>query len=479
MGKLDLYQDKTTSLNTISDSDKIAVFNDSTTPPTRDLVDATVLNSYFSVGGTAGIDGRNPFRGAWASAGNYQTGDIVERHGVLYYRSGGDSSSTTAPPSSGWTSMRGGQGPQGDPGTAGVSGVPGSPGVDGRNPFRGAWDAGASYETGDIVSHNNVVYWRSGSNITGDVNNAAPNSDNDWSTLGNAQPTSKPAPDHYVAWGGSYNPLTSSTFTDDLLNYRIITPAGATGLGFESVGSRVIIGTHDHKRGQIYWQDTAGIVDPRRALLQFTITAAAQTYHYFVIGMATNDPEQLSGDTTNRGWQLFDRGIVLVYCPNDTSIGGDSALYLMSAQDGGPDGSNAYWGANTARADAGEWWAADGISGVHVSHSNTNHKNNAGLGLNASFNLHATNRVGWSFETFDRDLRFYIDGTLIATWFWDPSYYPFRSARPEGNNYLVRSTAHTQRTIDGASVSPITYVHEFGLSPASSRAPGGGKRRFV
>ena len=272
----------------------------------------------------------------------------------------------------------------------------------------------------------------------------------------------------HVAWGGGHNPLIATDFAPKLLDFDTITPADAMGLGFDSTGSRIKLGSHDNVRGQLYWRDDLGVADPNRILLQFTISAAADTDHHYVIGVGTNSPDQPSENASWRGWNLFDSGIVLAYIPQETGLTGVHAFYMMATQDG-VDGSTANWEVNTARLDAGAWTAVDGVA--RVTPSTTDAKANARLGMTGTTRLDATSRKSIAIEHFDRQTHLYINRSLIGIWNWSADRAPFRSSRNNrGYYYLVRSTAFERTLVSGTQTSPATYISEFAVSPARVQA---------
>ena len=270
----------------------------------------------------------------------------------------------------------------------------------------------------------------------------------------------------HVAWGGGHNPLVSDAFAAKQLDFDIITPADAVGLGFDTTGSRIVLGSHDHKRGQLSWWDSREVADPNRIIMQFTITAAADTEHDYVIGIATNSPSQ-PANAQWRGWDLFDSGIVLAYIPEETGLTGTHAFYMMAASDG-VTASDSNWINHTARLDAGGWQAVDGVA--RVTPSTTDAKANARLGMTGTTRLDGSARKSIAIEHFDRQTHLYINRALIGVWNWSEDRAPFRSGRNRGDNYLVRSTAYERTMVSGTLTSPITHIYEFSVSPARVQA---------
>ena len=281
---------------------------------------------------------------------------------------------------------------------------------------------------------------------------------------------------HHAAWGGGFDPTTGGPFGVAGLLLEPVSPVPNTDVRYVSTGGRVQIGRHLNSRGQLLWRDTYGVADPARCILQASLTAAAGSEHLMVFCIGTNNPAQLSGDTVNRGWQLFDRGIAIALDPIDGNGNGGGTLNMMGCQDAGGGAAynvnDGFWGNAVARATAGMWEVPSGVSGVVADPSTTNHRQNARLKLDGSRRLDASNRKAISIETFDRELRVYWDRELIAIWHWAAAFAPFRSGRARGNNYMVRSTAGDRVVVNGSLTSPATYCHEFAVSPAQRRSPG-------
>ena len=281
---------------------------------------------------------------------------------------------------------------------------------------------------------------------------------------------------HHAAWGGGFDPTIGGPFGVTGLLLEPVSPVPNTDVRYVSTGGRVQIGRHLNSRGQLVWRDTYGVADPARCILQASLTAAAGSSHLMVFCIGTNNPAQLSGDSVNRGWQLFDRGIAIALDPLDGNGNGGGTLNMLGRQDAGGGAAynvnDGFWGNAVARATAGMWEVPSGVSGVVANPSTTDHRQNARLALNNSRRLDASTRTGISIETFDRELRLYWDRELIAIWHWAADFAPFRSARPRGNNYMVRSTAGDRVVVSGTLTAPTTYAHEFAVSPAQRRSPG-------
>ena len=278
---------------------------------------------------------------------------------------------------------------------------------------------------------------------------------------------------HHAAWGGSFNPLTSNEWGSTGLTYDIITPAAPTGIGFISTGSRMRIGDDSNERGQLVYNDTNGVVDPSRCLLQVALNAEEGGTHLFAMMIGTNSPAQTPGSDTNRGWQLFDRGICVIYDPTSTT---DSPRFVVMAAQDGVTGNDAFWGNNAALTDAGAWTVPTGVSGVTTTNSSTDALVNASLYV--ATRLTESAHTGISLEQFDREMRLYWNREHIGTWTWSATRAPFRPDRTaHGPYYGIRATSHSNRTYNGATVSPHLDVVEFALSPASRRAPA--RDRFI
>ena len=278
---------------------------------------------------------------------------------------------------------------------------------------------------------------------------------------------------HHAAWGGSFNPLIEDDWGTTGLSYDIITPAAPTGIGFVSTGSRMRIGDDSNERGQLVFNDANGVVDPSRCLLQVALNAEEGGTHLFALMIGTNSPPQTSGSTTNRGWQLYDRGICVIYDPTSTT---DSPRFVVMAAQDGVTGNDAFWGNNAARTDAGAWTVPTGVTRVSTTNSNTDALVNASLYV--APRLTESAHVGISLEQFDREMRLYWNREHIGTWTWGAARAPFRPDRAaHGSYYGIRATSHSNRTYNGATVSPHLDVVEFALSPASRRAPA--RDRFI
>ena len=271
---------------------------------------------------------------------------------------------------------------------------------------------------------------------------------------------------HHAAWGGGFDPSdTTSPWHGHGVVYESISTE-TTGLGYASTGGRILIGRSDNRRGQMRWRDINGVADPQRCVLQAAVSGGIWGARGdIVFGIGTNNPAQpaIAGW---RGWDLFDRGVMLVFSPTDM------AIYMMSCGDGIDPSVSAAWRNWVALSDAGSWQVVDS-SAVSATRSATDAVVNATLTIQSGVSWGGLLAYhGISIQNFDRETQIYYDGVHWATWTWTPARAPFRSARPDaGPFFLVRSTAGTNVDIDGVSYSSHTYCRGFAISPAERRAP--------
>ena len=271
---------------------------------------------------------------------------------------------------------------------------------------------------------------------------------------------------HHAAWGGGFDPSdTTSPWHGHGVVYESISTE-TTGLGYASTGGRILIGRSDNRRGQMRWRDINGVADPQRCVLQAAVSGGIWGARGdIVFGIGTNNPAQptIAGW---RGWDLFDRGVMLVFSPTDM------AIYMMSCGDGIDPSVSAAWRNWVALSDAGSWQVVDS-SAVSATRSATDAVVNATLTIQSGVPWGGLlSYHGLAIQNFDRETQIYYDGVHWATWTWTPARAPFRAARPDaGPFFLVRSTAGTNVDIDGVSYSSHTYCRGFAISPAERRAP--------
>ena len=322
MAKTDLYQDKAANTNTVSDSNKLPVFDTSTSPATRDMVDATVLKSYFGGGGGGG--------------------------------------------------------------------------------------------SGD-----------------------------------------------HVIWEGGYSPLAGDDYSDVLPQYEDITTTNLN-IGTYNVHHGFVIGTYSAQRGQLYWQDTNGIADPRRTIFQFGINSVVGSSCHFVIGFAVNNQAVTSG----YGWRYFDRGILIAFHQHQGNVSGSPpTMVMMGNQDGFTADADDRWYDHTARTDAGSWSLSSNFSDASYSSSSSDAEQNARV--NFDLPITSINGLDLAIEQVGKQTRVYRNKQLFATWTWSTTRYPFRTGKDVGAYYMVRSTSGNLRTYEGSSRSPATYIDKFAVSSAS------------
>ncbi len=107
------------------------------------------------------------FRGLWSGTANYSTGDAVSYNGSAYIATAavngnppGISPAWSLLARQGDTGATGTQGPQGPAGATGATGVTGPQGLQGPAGlrWRGTYDSGTGYPTGDAVAYNGASY---------------------------------------------------------------------------------------------------------------------------------------------------------------------------------------------------------------------------------------------------------------------------------------------------------------------------------
>jgi chitodextrinase len=116
--------------------------------------------------GPAGADALWSYNGAWQSNAAYAVGDLVTYQGQLYYAKAITTAGTLPTDTSKFDliAAKGVQGIQGETGPQGPQGETGPAGADAAWYYNGAYNPGAGYAVGDVVTYEGQTWYRKHAN---------------------------------------------------------------------------------------------------------------------------------------------------------------------------------------------------------------------------------------------------------------------------------------------------------------------------